>query len=309
MKIIDSVDALRQARNALEGTVGFVPTMGYLHEGHLELMRQAKLHADHLVVSIFVNPTQFGPGEDLDAYPRDREGDQKKCREMGCELLFMPTVQVMYTDDHATTVSVSGLDEALCGRRRPGHFEGVCTVVSKFFNMVQPDVGVFGQKDYQQLAILRRMVRDLNVPVKMVGVQTVREDDGLAISSRNKYLEGDDRHNARCLSRAVCAAWHAYEHGERDAATLVEVARAKILEAVEADAIDYVECVHPHTLERYNREHRAIAGGEGAVLAVAVRVGQARLIDNLRLDSALPDALRKPCPSATARLDTGDAGG
>jgi pantoate--beta-alanine ligase len=292
MKIIESVDEFRRARRELEGTVGFVPTMGFLHEGHLELMRQAKTRADHLVVSIFVNPTQFGPGEDLDAYPRDPEGDQQKCAEAGCELLFMPTPEIMYADDHATTVSVSGLDEALCGRRRPGHFEGVCTVVSKFFNIVTPDVAIFGQKDYQQLAILRRMVRDLNFPVEMIGVETVREDDGLAISSRNKYLEGQLREDARCLSRGLRDAWQAYQGGERDGQRLVEVAKAQVVEAVGADAIDYVECVHPITLDRYEDQRRVIDDREGAVLAMAVQVGQARLIDNLRLDRPLPDALR-----------------
>jgi pantoate--beta-alanine ligase len=292
MKIIDSVDGFRRARNDLDGTVGFVPTMGYLHEGHLELMRQAKLRADHLVVSIFVNPTQFGPGEDLDAYPRDPQGDQQKCRELGCELLFMPTPEVMYAGDHATVVSVSGLDDALCGRRRPGHFEGVCTVVSKFFNIVQPDVAIFGQKDYQQLAILRRMVRDLNFPVELVGVETVREDDGLAISSRNKYLAGADREDARCLSRALIEAWKAYQGGERDGVRLVEVVRARLTESVDEAAIDYVECVHPHTLDRYEAGSPAIADSDGAVVAVAVQVGRARLIDNVRLDRSLPGALR-----------------
>ncbi len=181
MQVLDSIDALRLARRDLPGAVGFVPTMGFLHDGHLELMRQANQRCDHLVVSIFVNPTQFGPGEDLDAYPRDPEGDRQKCEQLGCELLFMPTPDMMYAADHSTTVEVSGLDQVLCGPRRPGHFRGVTTVVSKLFNIVQPDVAVFGQKDYQQLAIVRRMVRDLNFPVDIVGVPTVREADGLAI--------------------------------------------------------------------------------------------------------------------------------
>lgn len=292
MKIIDSIDVFRQARQELDGTVGFVPTMGYLHEGHLELMRQSNQRADHLVVSIFVNPTQFGPGEDLDAYPRDPEGDQRKCQELGCELLFMPTPEMMYAGDHATTVEVSGLDRVLCGPGRPGHFRGVTTVVTKLFNIVQPDVAVFGQKDYQQLAILRRMVRDLNFPVDIVGVPTVREEDGLAISSRNKYLDGQQREDARCLSQALRRVWKAYQDGERDANRLVDLAEARLLETVEPDAIDYVECVHPLTLERWTDRDSPIAEDAGAVVAMAVHVGRARLIDNLRLDRPLPDTLR-----------------
>ncbi|QDG52667.1 pantoate--beta-alanine ligase [Persicimonas caeni] len=292
MKVIDSIDELRRARRALEGSVAFVPTMGYLHEGHLELMREANRRADHLVVSIFVNPTQFAPGEDLDAYPRDPQGDQNKCAELGTELLFMPTPDNMYAGDHATTVEVAGLDEVLCGQSRPTHFQGVCTVVSKLFNIVAPDVAIFGEKDYQQLAILRRMTRDLNFPIEIVGVPTVREEDGLAISSRNKYLDGQQRQDARCLSQALAMAWRAYERGERDAEKLVGVAKARLRETVQLDAIDYVECVDPDSLERLNGDKRYIDEQRGAVLAMAVQVGHARLIDNLRLDRPLPDALR-----------------
>lgn len=292
MDVIDSIDEFRRARAALPGSVGFVPTMGYLHEGHLELMRAANERVDHLVVSIFVNPTQFGPGEDLDAYPRDPEGDRAKCEQLGCELLFMPTPTMMYASDHSTIVEVGGLDEVLCGPERPGHFRGVTTVVSKLFNIVQPDVAVFGQKDYQQLAIVRRMVRDLNFPVEVVGVSTVRREDGLAISSRNKYLDAQQRQDARCLSQALRRAWQAYQDGERDAEELVDLARRRLLETVEADAIDYVQCVHPQTLEPYAGSTRRIDPDDGAVVAMAVQVGRARLIDNLRLDRPLPDALR-----------------
>ncbi len=292
MRVIDSIAELRRARKKFEGTVGFVPTMGYLHEGHLELMRQANRRADHLVVSIFVNPTQFAPDEDLEAYPRDPEGDRNKCEELGCELLFMPTPQMMYADDHATIVEVGGLDEVLCGQSRPTHFRGVCTVVSKLFNLVAPDVAVFGEKDYQQLAILRRMTRDLNFAVEIVGVPTVREDDGLAISSRNKYLDATQRREARCLSRALRRAWQAYQRGERDADKLVGVAKERLVETVGAEAIDYVECVHPYSLARLTGERSIIDAEDGAVLALAVQVGQARLIDNLRVDRPLPDALR-----------------
>ncbi len=291
MKVIDSIAELRRARKQLAGTVGFVPTMGYLHEGHLELMREANARCDHLVVSIFVNPTQFGPGEDLESYPRDPEGDRRKCEELGCELLLMPDSNQMYAPDHATSVEVGGLDEVLCGARRPGHFEGVATVVTKFFNIVQPDVAVFGQKDYQQLAILRRMTRDLNFPIEIVGVPTVREDDGLAISSRNKYLDERQRQDARALSQALERAWQAYQGGERDGEALVAVASERLGETVGPETIDYVECVHPESLVRYEGDRRHIEADEGAVVAVAVFFGGARLIDNLRLDRPLPGAL------------------
>lgn len=292
MKVIDSIDAFRRARRALGGTVAFVPTMGFLHDGHLELMREAKRRADHLVVSIFVNPTQFAPDEDLDAYPRDPRGDRKKCEELGAELLFMPTPDIMYASDHATTVDVAGLDEVLCGQSRPTHFQGVCTVVSKLFNIVGPDVAVFGEKDYQQLAILRRMTRDLNFPIEIVGVPTVREQDGLAISSRNKYLDGQQRRDALCLSQALARAGQSFQDGERDAERLVALAKERLHESVEAEAVDYVECVDPHSLDRLVGDKRHIDAQRGAVLAMAVQVGKARLIDNLRLDRPLPDALR-----------------
>ncbi|MFW5966894.1 MAG: pantoate--beta-alanine ligase [Persicimonas sp.] len=292
MKVVETIEAMRRERERLRGSVGFVPTMGFLHEGHLSLMRRARELADHLVVSIFVNPTQFGPDEDLEDYPRDVEGDRKKCEELGCEVLFMPDAETMYHDDHATTVRVPELEEVLCGPQRPGHFAGVCTVVSKLFHIVEPDVAVFGQKDYQQLAIIRRMTRDLNMPVDIVGGATVREEDGLAISSRNKYLDDQQRRDARCLSRALRRAWKTYREGERDGAALVEVARQRLLETVDAEAIDYVECVHPETLARYEGANAAIDGADGAVLATAVQIGRARLIDNLRLDKPLPETLK-----------------
>ncbi|MFP4597321.1 MAG: pantoate--beta-alanine ligase [Persicimonas sp.] len=291
MQVVKTVDAFRRARSALRGTVGFVPTMGYLHRGHLELMRTANARCDHLVVSIFVNPTQFGPGEDLDSYPRDPRGDRQKCADLGCELLLMPDSAQMYAPDHATSVEVGGLDEVLCGARRPGHFEGVATVVTKLFNIVQPDVAVFGRKDYQQLAILRRMTRDLNFPIAIVGVPTVREDDGLAISSRNKYLDERQRRDARVLSQALKRGWQAYDDGERDGEALVGVVSERLRQVVGSEAIDYVECVHPESLVRYQADQRHIAGDEGAVIAVAVFFGGARLIDNLRLDRPLPGAL------------------
>jgi pantoate--beta-alanine ligase len=297
MKVIDSIEEFRAARRGLVGTVGFVPTMGFLHEGHLALMRRARSEADHLAVSIFVNPTQFAPGGDLDAYPRDPEGDREKCERAGCELLFMPTPESMYAPDHSTFVDVEDLDQAMCGPRRPGHFRGMATVVSKFFNIVEPDVAVFGEKDFQQLAIIRRFVRDLNFSINIVDVPTVREPDGLALSSRNKYLDETQRLAARSLSTALARAWAAYRDGERDGATLVELAKSVLFEAVEPGAIDYVECVHPVRLERYEAGNSRILDQDGAVLAMAVQVGKARLIDNLRLDRPLPKELRPSSPA------------
>lgn len=286
MKVLDTIDAFRRARRTMPGTVGFVPTMGFLHDGHLELMRRARECADHLVVSIFVNPTQFEPGSDLDAYPRDPEGDREKCAQAGCELLFMPTPAMMYPPGHSTFVQVTGLDETLCGPHRPGHFRGVTTVVSKLFHIVDPDVAVFGEKDYQQLAIIRQMVRDLDFAVDIVGVPTVREADGLARSSRNKYLGAADRQRALCLSRALQAARRAYQDGERSGAVLEAAAREVLLKDVSPGAIDYVECVHPDALWRYTGARERIPDAQGVVMAMAVQVGPARLIDNLRLDAA-----------------------
>ncbi|MGM0555938.1 MAG: pantoate--beta-alanine ligase [Myxococcota bacterium] len=291
MLTVDSIRDFRDARAALEGTVAFVPTMGFLHEGHLSLMEAANRHADHLVVSIYVNPTQFAPGEDLEDYPRDPEGDAAKCEELGTSILFMPSDELMYADDHSTTVRVDQLDEVLCATSRPTHFPGVTTIVTKLFNIVQPDVAVFGEKDYQQLAIIRRMVRDLNVPVDIVGSPTVREEDGVAMSSRNKYLTDRQREDARCLSQGLKLAWRAYHDGERDGEALVKLVRSRLEQDVEADQVDYVECVHPTTLERYSGANRQIDPAEGVVVAVAVQMGQARLIDNLPLDRPLPNSL------------------
>lgn len=293
MQIIDSIPALRAARAELTGAVALVPTMGFLHDGHLALMRAARERADHLVVSIFVNPTQFGPGSDLDAYPRDPEGDRKKCAEQGCALLFMPTPNMMYPPGHSSVVEVSGLDKTLCGPSRPGHFRGVTTVVSKLFHIVNPDLAVFGQKDYQQLAIIRRMVADLNFDLEIVGVPTVREDDGLAMSSRNKYLNAEERLKARSLSRALASAWSAYQAGERDGQALEALGRGVLDETLGPDAVDYIECVHPELLTRFQGDKRTVPELAGAVLAVAAQVGQARLIDNIRLDQPLPPQLAK----------------
>ncbi len=292
MEVHRDIDSFRQARRDLDGTVAFVPTLGSIHEGHLALMREGRRCADHLIVSIFVNPTQFEPGSDYEAYPRALENDCEKCESLGCSIVFAPTEDEMYADDHTTTVTIDGLTDVLCGPQRPGHFDGVTTVVTKLLNIVEPETAVFGDKDYQQLAIIRRMVRDLNMPVDIVGVPTVRETDGLAVSSRNDYLDDAQRRDAAALSRALARAWHRFNEGLRDAEQLVEAARHHLLtyDSIDDASIDYVQCVHPETLQLYGGKHREI-GEAGAVMAMAVHIGEARLIDNLRLDAPLPDEL------------------
>ncbi|MFB6265131.1 MAG: pantoate--beta-alanine ligase [Bradymonadaceae bacterium] len=287
MELHERIPAFRQARRQLEGTVALVPTMGALHEAHRSLMREGRRQADHLVVSIFVNPTQFGPGSDYDKYPRDLQRDRRQCQEVGCSLVFAPPADEMYADDASTSVRVSELTDGLCGAHRPGHFEGVTNVVAKLFNIVEPDVAVFGEKDYQQLVVIRQMVRDLNFPVEIVGAPTVRENDGLAVSSRNRYLDDEERRRASALSSALADAWRAYRDGVRDPAAIEGVVEQRLRESVDAEAIEYVECVDAETLEPLDSQVE-----EGTLIAVAVHVGSARLIDNIRLDRPLPDELR-----------------
>lgn len=294
MQICHSVEALRQARQALSGRVGFVPTMGALHQGHMALIHEAKRHADHVIVSIFVNPTQFGPNEDFDAYPRDLEADAAKCEAAGATLIFAPQVAQMYPEGAATFVEVEGMDANLCGPHRPGHFRGVTTIVSKLFNAVRPDVAVFGQKDYQQLAIIRRMTQDLLLPIEIVGLPTVREDDGLAMSSRNRYMDAQTRADALAVSRGLALAWQAWQQGVRDAATLSAFAREAI-GALGYPSIDYVEAVHPDTL------HPLQAQDTSCVVAVAARFHKTRLIDNLRLDQPLPKPLLRHVDASLAK--------
>lgn len=247
-------------------TIGFVPTMGFLHEGHISLMRIARDLCDELVVSIYVNPKQFGPGEDLDRYPRDLEGDADKCEGTGVDWLFVP--DDLYGDCHCTTVSVSGLSQGLCGAARPGHFDGVTTVVARLFGLTHPHVAVFGEKDYQQLAIIRRMTLDLALDVEIVGGPLVRDVDGLALSSRNKYLDPEQRKRALTLHRALFAM---RDSGERNAASLVSLGRRHL----DVDKLDYLEVVDAHTLQPVapqTREARAL---------VAAHLGGTRLIDNV----------------------------
>ncbi len=233
-------------------TVGLVPTMGFLHEGHKSLIVRAAAENDRVVVSDFVNPTQFGPNEDLESYPRDFERDCALCEEAGAALVFHPEPSEMYATDACTYVNMDALTHELCGLTRPIHFRGVCTVVSKLFNIVTPDRAYFGQKDAQQLAVIRRMVRDLNFGIEVVGCPIVREEDGLAKSSRNTYLSAEERAAALCLSRAVFAGQKLVEEGERDAAAVLAAMRA-IIEAEPLAQIDYVKMVDFDTIARTRR--------------------------------------------------------
>jgi len=265
--------AVRQAGRR----VALVPTMGALHAGHVSLMEAARRDGGYVVVSIFVNPTQFGPGEDFQRYPRDEAGDLRTCEGVGVDLVFIPPVAEMYAPDAATTVHVARLTDTLCGPHRPGHFDGVATVVTKLFNIVQPDAAYFGQKDAQQLAVIRRMVRDLDLPIEIIACPTVREADGLALSSRNAYLSPGERVQARCLYRALCAARRLVEGGQRDARRIEEAMRRSIEESGPA-VIDYVSVVDPLTMQPVERIERRV------LLALAVRIGMTRLIDNLLVD-------------------------
>ena len=280
MQIFRDIPALRSAVAALksDGLVALVPTMGALHDGHIALVEEARRHADHVVVSIFVNPRQFGPNEDLDAYPRREAKDAQMLQAAGVAILWAPTVEVMYPDGHATNISLSGVTEGLDGAARPGHFDGVATVVTKLFNQVQPNVALFGEKDYQQLAVVRRMVRDLDLPVEIVGVPTQRAEDGLALSSRNAYLSEDERHNALALPRALGEAARQMEKG---AAVDAAIARAiAMLAAHGFDPVDYVSLCDAQTLEPITVLDRP------ARLLGAARLGRTRLIDNIAVNPA-----------------------
>jgi pantoate--beta-alanine ligase len=283
MRTVRTVAELRAALGARRDagqTVGLVPTMGSFHDGHLALMRAARQACDCVVVSLFVNPAQFGAGEDLDAYPRDEARDAGLAATVGVDLLFAPPVEEVYPDGFATTVSVDGVSEVLCGdaeRRGRGHFDGVTTVVAKLFNMVGPDAAFFGQKDAQQVVVIERMVRDLDIPVRIETVPTVREPDGLALSSRNAYLEPAERERATALSRALVAAERAVAGGDTDAAAVIAAARAQLDAAgVEPEYLELRSTADLSPVERVNGS---------TLLAVAARVGRARLIDNAVLTS------------------------
>ncbi|MEW6029862.1 MAG: pantoate--beta-alanine ligase [Chloroflexota bacterium] len=277
MMIAASLDELRSARRLLDEPVGFVPTMGYLHEGHISLARRAREECRSVVASIFVNPTQFGPNEDLSKYPRDLERDLRLLEPVGVDLVWTPTPEEMYPPGFQTWVEVEGLTRPLEGAARPGHFRGVTTVVAKLFNAVQPQVAYFGQKDAQQAAVIRRMTRDLDFPIEVVVCPTVREADGLAMSSRNAYLNADERRAATVLFRALSAAKVAFEKGERDAGRLRQV----VTETVSAEPLaklQYVSCADYDTLE----ELENVTGK--SLLSMTVFIGKTRLIDNFVLE-------------------------
>jgi pantoate--beta-alanine ligase len=259
--------------------IGFVPTMGALHEGHRSLMRHARTLADAVVVSVFVNPTQFGPNEDFTAYPRPLAADLEACRAEGVEAVFVPSVEEMYSPDAATLVTVARLTAGLCGAHRPGHFDGVTTVVAKLFNIVQPDVACFGQKDAQQAVVLRKMVRDLFWPIDIVVCPIVREPDGLALSSRNAYLSPAERRQALCLSQALNWAGEQVAAGERNTGAIVE-GMAERIRAAGPGSIDYIEVVDADELTP-----RPVIEGR-CLIALAVRIGRTRLIDNLVVGDA-----------------------
>ncbi len=277
MIIAASLDELRAARLLLDGVVGFVPTMGYLHEGHLSLARRAREECRSVVASIFVNPTQFGPNEDLSKYPRDLKRDLTLLESVGVDLVWTPDNETMYPPGYATWVEVEGLTRPLEGAARPGHFRGVTTVVAKLFNAVQPQKAYFGQKDAQQAAVIRRMTRDLNFPIEIVVCPTVREADGLAMSSRNSYLSAEERQAATILFRALTAAKDAYERGERDAETLRKIMVETLASEPRAQT-HYVSAADYDTLE----ELQTVTGK--TLLSMAVFIGKTRLIDNFVLE-------------------------
>ena len=259
--------------------LGLVPTMGALHEGHLSLVRAAKVQCDVVAASIFVNPTQFGPNEDLATYPRNFERDSELLKQEGVELLFAPPVEEMYPAGAVTWVTVEGMSDKLCGRSRPGHFRGVTTVVAKLFHIVEPDAAFFGQKDAAQLAIIRRMVRDLHFSIEIVGCPIVREPDGLAMSSRNSYLDPQQRKQALVLYRSLTGVQNLFDQGERQAEKLVAAGK-QVFTQEPSVRLDYFEVVNPATLDPVHDV------SEGGLVAVAAIVGPTRLIDNVLLPGA-----------------------
>ena len=280
MRIVTHVNEMKSIADEYrkEGKIiAFVPTMGYLHEGHLSLVDIAKKKGDVCVVSIFVNPIQFGPGEDYDRYPRDVRRDERLLEKRGCDTLFYPSTSEMYPEDFLTRVRVEKLSNILCGKSRPGHFEGVTTVVLKLFNIVKPHVAVFGEKDYQQLVIIKRMVRDLNLDVEIVAGEIIREKDGLAMSSRNVYLDPVEREQATCLFRSLLLAQDMVKAGIRDTKTIIEAVN-DFIKNFDRARIDYIKIVHPDTLEELEEIH------DRARILLAVYLGGARLIDNMEID-------------------------
>lgn len=279
MEIVKTPEDMQRTALALkrEGRrIGFVPTMGFLHEGHLSLMRIAREQCDVLVASIFVNPAQFGPNEDLDAYPRDFERDESLCAQEGVDVIFYPESGNMYADDASVWIDEETLSGGLCGASRPGHFRGVCTVVAKLFNLVQPDMAVFGEKDAQQLRIIERMVRDLNFPVEIIRGPIVRETDGLAMSSRNKYLSRQDRRHALCLKHALDQVASQLREGEQSVSSLRKL-MLELIDMTPGALVDYIEFVDDQSLAPVDVVE------DKTLVALAVKFGKTRLIDNTLL--------------------------
>jgi pantoate--beta-alanine ligase len=280
MKLIKTIEEMRAFRNATRKSgqrLGLVPTMGALHEGHLSLVRAARDNSDIVAASIFVNPTQFGPNEDFAKYPRNLESDSEMLEREQVDIIFAPSVEDMYPAGAVTWVTVEGMSDRLCGRSRPGHFRGVTTVVSKLFHIIEPDAAFFGQKDAAQVAIIRRMVRDLNMPVSIEVCPIIRESDGLALSSRNAYLNPGERKSALVLYRSLRRAQELFDHGERDSAKLIAAGKQEFVKEPSA-RLDYLEIVEPDTLEPVP----SIA--KRALIAVAAFIGNTRLIDNILVD-------------------------
>lgn len=276
MEVVESLEELRLARSKLTQPVGFVPTMGFLHEGHLSLVRKARLDCASVVVSIYVNPTQFGPNEDYSKYPRDLERDLDMLRSAGVDLVWTPTDKIMYPNGYQTWVTVEEVTKPLEGAIRAGHFRGVATIVSKLFNAVQPNTAYFGQKDAQQSVVIRQMTHDLNMPIEIIVCPIVRESDGLAMSSRNVYLNREERKAAVVLSRGLFKAKAAFDGGERDGSKL----RRVVLNTLESEPmvkVQYVSCADPNTLQELE------GGVEHALISLAVMVGKTRLIDNVMI--------------------------
>ena len=285
LTLLHTVSDLRQWRRSAPAPVVLVPTMGALHEGHLTLVREARRLAGEsgrVAVSIFVNPLQFGPSEDLDRYPRTLEADVAGCAEAGADLVFAPPVKEIYHPDRSIKIVEASLSRVLCGASRPGHFDGVCTVVAKLFNLFQPDDAVFGKKDFQQLAIIRRLVRDLDIPVTLHGAETVREPDGLAMSSRNRYLSAEERAQAPALRAALEKARDAWLGGVTGARQLRQQMAEHLAAHAPLGRVDYISLVDAASLE----ERAVLPSGQHHLIALAVFFGGARLIDNIELHSA-----------------------
>jgi len=277
MQVVRQIKEMQKISDKLikEGKrIGFVPTMGYLHEGHISLVKKAKELSDSVVASIFVNPTQFGPGEDFQRYPRDEEGDKAKLDRAGVEFLFIPEAKEMYSTRYQTYVEVTEVTKGLCGDFRPGHFRGVATVVLKLFNIVKPHVAVFGEKDYQQLLVIKKMTEDLNFDIEIIPGTLIREEDGIAMSSRNAYLSPEDRKKARVLYRSLVKAKEVFDSGEKKTYNIVQAVK-KMIGSMEGVSLQYVEIRDAETLERVEIVSRP------AVIAVAAMVGPVRLIDNI----------------------------